>query len=154
MPLVINGFGGGHTDTHTQTHRHKRILTRGLKQFQEIRRAWPSAARAWFKKCCSVKLNLGPPVYTHMLIACGMLVGCLTYRRQITIWHQSYVNNKLLHGTSVKAFYYQLHSLLSIIISMSTIVISIYVMLEDLSNITTQTCCPLMRPQKTKQTRW
>ena len=28
---------------------HTRIPTRGPKQFQETRRAWPSATRAWFK---------------------------------------------------------------------------------------------------------
>ena len=43
MPLVINGLGGGHTHTHTH------IPTREPKQFQETRRARPSAARAWFK---------------------------------------------------------------------------------------------------------
>ena len=40
MPLVINGLGGGHTDTH--------IPTRRPKQFQETRRVRPSATRTWF----------------------------------------------------------------------------------------------------------
>ena len=40
-PLVINGLGGGHTDTRTYTQTHTRILTRGPKQFQETRRARP-----------------------------------------------------------------------------------------------------------------
>ena len=47
MPLVINSLGGGHTDT--QTHTRTRILTHGPKQFQETKRAQPSAMRAWFK---------------------------------------------------------------------------------------------------------
>ena len=42
MPLVINGLGDKHTDTH--------IPMRKQKQFQETRRMQPLAVRAWFKK--------------------------------------------------------------------------------------------------------
>ena len=39
---------GADTQTDTHIHTHTRIPTRGPKQFQETRRARPSAARAWF----------------------------------------------------------------------------------------------------------
>ena len=40
---------GADTQTHEHTDTHTCIPTRGPKQFQETRRARPSAARAWFK---------------------------------------------------------------------------------------------------------
>ena len=66
----------------------------------------------------------------------------------------TYVNNKVLNGMpSAVAFYYQL-VYFCIIIFMSTNVICMDIPCQKaLGNITTQTCCPLMWPQKTKQTR-
>ena len=70
--------------------------------------------------------------------AYGKLVGCLTYHKQITIWHLCKQQT-----TPWNAFP----------LSFSCPLLSnVHVMFKGLSNITTQTCCPLMWPQKTKQT--
>ena len=52
------------TDRQTDTHTYTLILTCEPKQFQETRRAWPSAARAWFKKY----VNLCTHAYVHNYI--------------------------------------------------------------------------------------
>ena len=50
MPLVINSFVDGHTDTH--------IPTRKPKQFQETGRMWPKAVHYWFKNTLQQYLTL------------------------------------------------------------------------------------------------
>ena len=86
---------------------------------------------------------------------CGKLVGCLTYYKQL-LFDTMYVNNKLPHGMpSVVEFYYQLATQFTFSLSFPCPLIFCYnictchvEMLRGLSNITTQTCCPLMWPQK------
>ena len=74
--------------------------------------------------------------YTHVdkpsnNYACGklQLVGCLTYHKRIIIKFDTYVNNKLLHGMPLLwHFIISYIVYFSIIISVSTIVICLYIM--------------------------
>ena len=75
-PLVINGLGGGHTDTDTRTH----IPTREPKQFQETRCVWAKAMRAWFKKALQCGIEPGTSCITHNMCkkSCSCQVGGLS----------------------------------------------------------------------------
>ena len=55
------------TDTQTDTQAHTCIPTREPKQFQETRRARPSAVRAWFKNIFTIEFFPNYSMYFNAL---------------------------------------------------------------------------------------